>query len=740
MVDMNSDHIFEVPDTPDRIQQSTCPVSSPAARRDITSAAGNPLPPRRRIIFKTRNTSIQGQSSRGNASSVLPTPLDADNIFRQAELARLLPVAEDLEANPSSQKSHRTTGTFVEDGNGAEKLGLDQSSKFSNHISYRGTEGRSHNFQIRGGEVSERDASRRNADILGVGSCLPTIPVGKPRNRTGTSTSNRLKEVVDADVCSGLSPRQDKGEASTNKGASGLSNPTPCIVPQRHVGQRKLVRNGCISPSNIANRCVKVDENREMCSTSGVVHHPNPLVDVFEKGNVIDLTDNSPTITKQGNTVNDRLISVNNMETRAAKKLRTARAWETVIPQATNQANSSNCFEGSNNKGKEIIHDVMGTEQAGEANMRVYPRSAGDSSSVANNDSTGISSEQGWRTTHNHTSKFPVSLLSRATSIHGRESGSQGPSNQDHDIAAGDSNNSINGASTIRPASLGNKTIRICRGKRKHTSSSYHPDESSSSLDEPRSSCLASSNTTAGRNHTTHWHDIPVIDIDDICSPEVRPSSSGYRNGTSIDPNIRTQLESDELLARQLQEQLYNETPRGVPTEEIDAIVAMSLQHEEDAQRTSRTVRRFQNNTRGARASRSSASQHAFRVGYETANSMVSHVQNAVPITSGLRAVRARYPAPHIHPNIDLNDYDALLALDENNHQHTGASESQINNLPQSVVQSNSIEEPCAVCLENPSIGDTIRHLPCFHKFHKECIDEWLRRKKLCPVCKSGIT
>jgi hypothetical protein len=104
-----------------------------------------------------------------------------------------------------------------------------------------------------------------------------------------------------------------------------------------------------------------------------------------------------------------------------------------------------------------------------------------------------------------------------------------------------------------------------------------------------------------------------------------------------------------------------------------------------------------------------------------------------------LQRALSRYPAAHIQPNIDLNDYDALLALDENNHQHAGASESQINNLPQSVIQSN-IEEPCAVCLDNPSIGDTIRRLPCFHMFHKECIDEWLRRKKLCPVCKSGIT
>uniref|UniRef100_A0ACD5UTJ3 Uncharacterized protein n=1 Tax=Avena sativa TaxID=4498 RepID=A0ACD5UTJ3_AVESA len=726
MVDMNPDHIFEVPDTPDRIQQSTCPVSSSAATRGITRMPGDPSP-NNRFKIRIKTSSNQGQSSRVSAVSEQPAHLGTSDLFEQAELARSLP-----EAKLPPPKLDRATGKSVVNGYGARTLGLGQSSSISNDMICTGTGVSDNSRQIREGQASHRDANRRYLDFLGAGSGFPTTSVGKSQNRTKNSTSNGLKEVLGADDFSGSNPSEDSSEAIIIKGTEGLSSRTPSDVPQRHMGRRILVRNGCISPSNIVQRSGKAAEKQEMCSTSGVFHQSNSQADVSHRGNVIDLTDNSPIVTKKGSAVTDGL---------AFQNVRMARAAGTLIPRSINQASRSNCSESLNNKGKDVIHDVMGAERSGEANtMRVCPRAVIDSA-VVNGDITGISSQQGWRTTRNHTSKVSRPLLGMTTTSCGIESGPSGPSA----AAAGDNNITFSAATTTRSTSLRNRTARISKGKRKHTSSSYHPGESSSSLNE-HSGCLASSDTAAGRNHTTLCHDTPVIDIDDISSPEVRTRLRGYRDGTSIDPNISAQLEADELLARQLQEQLYSETPRVAPREEvypnreeIDAIVAMSLQHEEDAGRTSRTVRRFQirNDTRAARASHSSAAQRAIRARYETA---ISHMRNVGPVTLGLRAMVAGYPASHIQPNIDLNDYDALLALDENNHQHTGASESQINNLPQSVFQSTSTEEPCAVCLENPSVGDTIRTLPCFHKFHKDCIDEWLRRKKLCPVCKCGIT
>ncbi|KAF3444676.1 hypothetical protein FNV43_RR14369 [Rhamnella rubrinervis] len=44
----------------------------------------------------------------------------------------------------------------------------------------------------------------------------------------------------------------------------------------------------------------------------------------------------------------------------------------------------------------------------------------------------------------------------------------------------------------------------------------------------------------------------------------------------------------------------------------------------------------------------------------------------------------------------------------------------------------------CAVCLETFKMGEKCRLLPlCNHSFHAQCVDEWLLRTPICPICRT---
>ncbi|PWA35731.1 Zinc finger, RING/FYVE/PHD-type [Artemisia annua] len=161
-------------------------------------------------------------------------------------------------------------------------------------------------------------------------------------------------------------------------------------------------------------------------------------------------------------------------------------------------------------------------------------------------------------------------------------------------------------------------------------------------------------------------------------------------HGNNEDLSVRAlQIEDDEILALQLQQQLYNEEP------------------------------------------------------------LYNHQDNHLPSAGVLHAPHRR-GRPRSNPSdmrmlneilqvgreFNENDYEMLSALDEDNYKHQGATREQINSLPESTVQTENSQE-CTICLESPTIGEKIRHLPCLHKFHKACVDEWLLRRRSCPVCKT---
>ncbi|KAF5283235.1 hypothetical protein FQA39_LY17361 [Lamprigera yunnana] len=53
--------------------------------------------------------------------------------------------------------------------------------------------------------------------------------------------------------------------------------------------------------------------------------------------------------------------------------------------------------------------------------------------------------------------------------------------------------------------------------------------------------------------------------------------------------------------------------------------------------------------------------------------------------------------------------------------------------------QQQDFAEKCVICMSNYQADDKLRQLKCRHKFHRECIDEWLFKTYHCPICRTDI-
>ncbi|KAI3675264.1 hypothetical protein L1987_84852 [Smallanthus sonchifolius] len=69
-----------------------------------------------------------------------------------------------------------------------------------------------------------------------------------------------------------------------------------------------------------------------------------------------------------------------------------------------------------------------------------------------------------------------------------------------------------------------------------------------------------------------------------------------------------------------------------------------------------------------------------------------------------------------------------------------GLDDAVIKTIPLSVHTRKSSVHECAVCLLEFEDNDYVRTLPmCFHAFHVDCIDIWLRCHANCPLCRASV-
>ncbi|TKY53603.1 hypothetical protein E2542_SST25140 [Spatholobus suberectus] len=558
---------------------------------------------------------------------------------------------------------------------------------------------------------------------------------------------------------------------SQSQNEKQVSLPPHVSTTPRGRGHKRLVRNGCISPHNIAARAKQLAEQSS---------HQTKDVEQSHAGHSVS-----------NNTVSSHSVDDIVTEERGTGRVK----GKEVLFHPSSHGLNAETFHTASSSPVINYEEVNGTSNSIRHSLQY----------------SGVQS--GWRTTHNernadwHLYDVNRHHLRRNNDV-GRFINRQNTNRMDRrNTGSGQSSKHVHGSlsdHTAQPTSViipdmnqssGTRSTAdiLTKRQRKRESPSGNPNEASSNSEICSSSPVLYPEVVELLSTPTQR---PVSD------PEVVEllSTPRYANRSFEDLNDNDnnsseararQVEADEILARELQEQLYHDDSfegRG-----IDEHLAWELQHAEDLQRTSMDSHDIYHPTGFLRANRQPRTRSHQNPSRRRAMPQVSFSNRMSQwrsrVTSRTRSpiISSRGRGPHFPHDMDIDmrldileafedsigdfsdmgtaedifharrdfnedDYEMLLALDEGNHQHTGASANQINSLPQSTIQfwgrepgetenrgcgklgiilnstliyvpihlpqTDNFAEACAICLETPAKGETIRHLPLCYLSH----------------------
>ncbi|XP_045894190.1 E3 ubiquitin-protein ligase MBR2 [Micropterus dolomieu] len=104
---------------------------------------------------------------------------------------------------------------------------------------------------------------------------------------------------------------------------------------------------------------------------------------------------------------------------------------------------------------------------------------------------------------------------------------------------------------------------------------------------------------------------------------------------------------------------------------------------------------------------------------------------------------RRRNGLPEFSEDLQGNDYEALLEFEERQGSVVSKklSRREIQRFPTKAFQSasNAGNTQCQICFCDYAEGEKLRMLPCFHNYHVQCIDRWLKDNATCPICRANL-